>query len=108
MYKSLKEICREIGVSRRAVQGYEELGMVSSSQRNKYGHLLYSETTVESIQKIKQYQDYGFSLKEIRILLNANKEEYVEMMSLRLEELQQEKNVLEIYIQQIKSLLSES
>lgn len=106
MYKSLKEICEEIGVSRRAVQGYEKLGMVSSSQRNKYGHLLYSEITVECIRKIKQYQDYGFSLKEIQKLISSNQDEYVEMMSLKLAELIREKSVLENYIQEIKCLLN--
>ena len=34
---TLREICNIVGVSRRAVQGYEENGLVISSGKNKYG-----------------------------------------------------------------------
>ena len=36
--KTLNEIHKETGVTRRAVQGYEQAGLVSASDRNKYGH----------------------------------------------------------------------
>ena len=51
--KTLKEVCEEIGVTRRAVQGYEQAGMIQASGKNKYGYLLYDEATVEVIRKIK-------------------------------------------------------
>ena len=41
--KTLHELCDALGVSRRAVQGYEKAGLVAPSGRNKYGHLLYDE-----------------------------------------------------------------
>lgn len=107
MYKTLSEICEEIGVSRRAIQGYEKLRMVSSSRRNKYGHLLYSEEDVARIRMIKQYQEWGLSLKEIQKLLVATQEEFEEMLSYRLEQLKQMKTDLESHIEQITRLLSE-
>ena len=41
--KKLNEVCRDTGVSRRAVQGYENAGLVRATAKNKYGHLLYGE-----------------------------------------------------------------
>ena len=38
--KTLNEIQKETGVTRRAVQGYELAGLVSASERYMYGHLL--------------------------------------------------------------------
>ncbi|NLG03198.1 MAG: hypothetical protein GX567_05155 [Clostridia bacterium] len=35
--KTLYEICNEYAVTRRAVQGYEKEGLVSSTGKNKYG-----------------------------------------------------------------------
>lgn len=66
--KTLKEVCELVGVTRRAIQGYEDAGLVVSTGRNKYGHLLYDESAVEKIKEIKLYQDFGFSIKEIQVL----------------------------------------
>lgn len=66
--KTLKEVCELVGVTRRAIQGYVDAGLVVSTGRNKYGHLLYDESAVEKIKEIKLYQDFGFSIKEIQVL----------------------------------------
>lgn len=82
--KTLKEVCELVGVTRRAVQGYEDAGLVAATGRNKYGHLLYDETAIEKIEEIKQYQDFGFSIKEIQILQTLAKEKCLEMLENRL------------------------
>ena len=50
---TLREICEALEVSRRAVQGYEKAGLVSATDRNKYGHLLYDEAAMLRIEQIK-------------------------------------------------------
>lgn len=69
--KTLHEVCNIFGVSRRAVQGYEEAGLVSASDRNKYGYLLYDENAQNRIKRIKLYQDFGFKIKEIKEIIDA-------------------------------------
>lgn len=68
---TLREICETLEVSRRAVQGYEKAGLVSATNRNKYGHLLYDETAMLRIARIKFYQQLGFSIKEIIDIIDA-------------------------------------
>lgn len=72
--KTLKEVCMELDVSRRAIQGYEKAGLVKATKKNKYGYLLYNQEAQERIKKIKLFQDIGFSIKEICILIDAPKE----------------------------------
>ena len=72
--KTLHEISEEIGVSRRAVQGYEKAGLVAATGKNKYGHLLYDEYSLKRIEQIKLYQQFGFSIREICELIDAPKE----------------------------------
>ena len=72
-YITLKEVCEMLGLSRRAVQGYEKAGLIRPSARNKYGHLLYDEKTVSRIAGIQYCQKLGFELKDI---LEMTKEEY--------------------------------
>ena len=68
---TLTEIDKAMGVTRRAVQGYEKAGLVTRCGRNKYGHLLYDVTAQNRIARIKFYQELGFSLKEIKELIDA-------------------------------------
>lgn len=68
---TLREICEALEVSRRAVQGYEKAGLVSATERNKYGHLLYDEEAMLRIARIKFYQQLGFSIKEIGNIIDA-------------------------------------
>lgn len=69
--KTLREVCTAFGVSRRAVQGYEKVGLVAATGKNKYGHLLYDEKTQKRIEQIKLYQEFGFRVREIVVLIDA-------------------------------------
>ena len=68
---TLRELYRFIGVSRRAVQGYEKANLVSATGKTNRGHLLYDKFAQERIKKIKLFQDMGFSIKEIQIIIDA-------------------------------------
>lgn len=75
--KKLRKICEEVGVSRRAIQGYEKAGLVEASERNKYGYLLYDEKAVERIKQVKLFQDFEFQISEIAEFIDAPKDEIV-------------------------------
>ena len=69
---TLKEVCSSTGISRRAIQGYEEAGLVKKPcVKNKYGHLLYDQKTVDRIKQIKLYHQLGFQIKEIKEIIDA-------------------------------------
>ena len=68
---TLREVCKEMNVSRRAVQGYERAGLVTASGRTERGYLLYDEETQKRIKKIRMLQDFGFSIKEIKKYIDA-------------------------------------
>lgn len=104
---TLREVCNRVGVSRRAVQGYEEAGLVVSSGKNKYGYLLYDEAEVEKIRCIKQYQDFGFKVKEIVVLMDAPDDVYVEMLSRKMEMMKKQLKKLIANIEATEKLLAE-
>ena len=43
MEQTLRQVCTGLKLSRRAVQGYEQAGLVATFGKNKYGYLLYGE-----------------------------------------------------------------
>lgn len=105
--KTLREVCIMVGVTRRAVQGYEKIGLVASSGKNKYGYLLYDEEAIEKIRTIKQYQEFGFKVKEIKELLEVPEEVYVETMNAKLVVMKQKFIELEANISRMEELLSD-
>lgn len=68
---TLREVCQSLGVSRRAVQGYEKAKLVFASGRTQSGYLLYDDSARERIKQIKLFQDMGFSIKEIVAMIDA-------------------------------------
>lgn len=107
MKKTLREVCYDTGVSRRAIQGYEKMGLVSAVGKNKYGHLLYDSAGVQRIKTIRFYQQIGFSLKEIQTLLDAPPVIIKEQLCIRAKQLKEEGIELQTLIQRIEQYITQ-
>ena len=105
MKMTLKEVCNHVGVTRRAVQGYEKAGLVKPIDKNKYGHLLYDDNAIEKIREIKQYQGFGFAIKEIKTLLTLTEEEHLERLKTKLILMKSEMENLERNINELEQLI---
>lgn len=105
---TLREVCKNLGVSRRAVQGYEQAGLVTPTGRNERGYLLYNQVEQEKIKKIKFFQDMGFSIKEIKEISVASKEVVKCEIEKRIEELwieiDRKENIIEMAEEMLKEL----
>ena len=104
--QTLRQICAELKLSRRAVQGYEKAGLVAPSGKNKYGHLLYGEPERDRIRLIRFYQQLGFPLKEIKVLLDAASPVKKAALEARVTELETEHAHLREVIQQAKEYIA--
>ena len=104
-YKTLREVCDCLHVTRRAVQGYEAIGLVHSSSTNKYGHLLYDDKAMEIIKEIKQYQQFGFQLKEIKELQEASNQIIREELEKKITGLKEKQKDLESIIEAANEIL---
>lgn len=102
---SLQEICKALGVTRRAVQGYEKAGLVSATDRNKYGHLRYGVKEQERIRKIKFFQQLGFKIRDIKELIDAPNNFVKEALERQVLELEKEQNKLDALIKEARQLI---
>lgn len=98
---TLQEVCKFTGVSRRAIQGYEKAGLVSATERNERGHLLYSIESQERIKLIKLFQQIGFSIKDIQKLIDAPKPVLKDTLEKRIEELKGRKEEIDVLIEKV-------
>lgn len=87
---TLRELCQLLNISRRTVQGYEAQGLVAPSGKTNMGHLVYDAAAQERVRSIRKYQEYGFQLKKIALLLDAPNAVLKVELEARLAELRQE------------------
>ena len=92
---TLREICVTAGVTRRAVQGYEKAGLVAPTGKTARGYLLYDLNSQERIKLIRLYQQLGFTIKEIKEVIDASNEIKKQALEERIEKLKEEGNNIE-------------
>lgn len=98
---TLRELCEEVGVSRRSIQCYEKAGLLMPTDRNKYGHLLYDMDAMYRAEKIKFLHDCGFELKEIKEVIDVPRKELKEILERRLELLEKEAVRMERFVMKV-------
>jgi len=101
--QTLSQICKELKLSRKVIQGYEKHGLIRSCGKDRYGHLVYDRESIERIVEIRFYQKLGFSLKEIREL---NMDDLKAVLKEKKEEILKEKRSLEKRLSMIESMIN--
>lgn len=91
---TLREMCNTFEISRRAVQGYEKAGLVAASGKNARGYLLYDEASQKRVKRIKLFQQMGFTIKQIKELIDAPDAILKPALERQLQKLTEEKRIL--------------
>ena len=66
------QVADELGVTVRTLHHYDEIGLVSPSDRSAAGYRLYGVADLERLQNVVVYRRLGFALEEIGALLDAS------------------------------------
>lgn len=64
------EIAKITDTSVPTLRYYEEIGLLKSAQRSYSNYRYYKESDISLITFVKKAQNIGFSLKEIKLILN--------------------------------------
>lgn len=67
----IAELERRTGVSRHTLRYYEKAGLLVEVSRHANNYRDYPERAVDRVNMVRQLKQLGFSLSEIRDLLNA-------------------------------------
>jgi DNA-binding transcriptional MerR regulator len=65
------EVCERVGLSLRTVRYYDEIGLLTPSDRSPGGFRLYSEEDVSRLTVLKGMKPMGLTLDEIRDLMQV-------------------------------------
>jgi MerR family copper efflux transcriptional regulator len=70
-HHQIGEVADRVGLSLRTVRYYEEQGLVRPAQRTDGGFRLYREEEIVRLELIKKMKPLGFTVQEMRRLLDA-------------------------------------
>ncbi|MFC4982896.1 MerR family transcriptional regulator [Streptomyces atroolivaceus] len=70
-HMQIGEVAARTELSLRTIRHYEETGLVTPSARSRGGFRLYAETDVQRLMTIRRMKPLGFTLDQMRDLLDA-------------------------------------
>ncbi|MCC5575782.1 MerR family transcriptional regulator [Microtetraspora sp. AC03309] len=70
MSYSVGQVAAFAGVTVRTLHHYDEIGLLSPSERTHAGYRRYSEPDLDRLQRVLFYRKLGFSLEEIAAILD--------------------------------------
>lgn len=92
---TVNQVSKLTGVSIRALQYYDTIGLLKPSKYTESGYRLYDDTALEKLQQILLFKELEFPLKEIKKIIDApdfdrNRalEQQIELLSLKKEHLE--------------------
>ncbi|MFZ3569789.1 MerR family transcriptional regulator [Streptomyces sp. BH097] len=95
MSYSVGQVARFAGTTVRTLHHYDEIGLLTPSERSTAGHRRYGEADLDRLQQVLFYRELGFPLDEIQALLDdpaSDPREHLrrqhELLTVRIEKLQ--------------------
>ncbi|MBO0778484.1 MAG: MerR family transcriptional regulator [Ktedonobacteraceae bacterium] len=72
---SIEQVASRTGLTKRTLRYYEEVGLLPPTDRTGGNYRRYSEADIQILERVKELRDLlGFSLSEIRELLDVEEE----------------------------------
>lgn len=68
---TVHEVSKMTGVSIRALQYYDTIGLLKPKEYSEAGYRMYDDTAMERLQQILLFKELEFSLKEIKKIIDA-------------------------------------
>lgn len=77
--RTVKEVADLTGISVRALQYYDEIGLLKPTKVNDAGYRYYDDTALEKLQQILFFKELDFQLKDIKEIMSAGTYDKVEV-----------------------------
>jgi MerR family mercuric resistance operon transcriptional regulator len=73
---TISQVAKSANVNVETIKYYEKRGLLPKPERNGSGYRQFSKSAVEDLLLIKKAQEIGFTLKEIKHILELIKQEH--------------------------------
>ncbi len=107
-FYQIGKFASKLGVTHDLLKHYEKYGIIQSKRQGDGGYRYYPYTQVPNILSSKEFQNWGFSLREISTLLKgADVSDYYRILGNRVLQMEQEQTLKHRYLDSARHLLSQ-
>lgn len=106
-YKT-QQVADLLGISAEALKNYERSGIIKPARDRNSGYRQFSYMDICSLIRVKMYREFGFSLKDIEIMINdMDLDKTLELLESRKQLLNHETLLLSESIRSLDSMISQ-
>ena len=69
--KKRSEVCKIVGVTRKTLEGYDDLGLLHPTSKTEQGYWLYDEKAIAKLFNIQLFVEAGYDRKKIKKIYEA-------------------------------------
>lgn len=102
--KTVAEIAKKTGISIRTLHHYDAIGLLKPTQVSEAGYRMYDDDALEKLYLILLFREIGFSLKEIRSILDAPDYDRNRTLEQQIELLEKKKTRLDYMINMARGI----
>ncbi|HEY2723625.1 MAG TPA: MerR family transcriptional regulator [Pseudonocardiaceae bacterium] len=79
---TIGELAQACGLTVRTLHHYDEIGLLSASERTRSGHRRYTEADLRRLYRVRALRGLGLSLDEVRTTLDENSDDLAALAGL--------------------------
>ncbi len=100
--KTLSEVCKIVGVTRRTLQEYHRIGLLSPTSKTEAGYWLYDDIAVNTLISIQVFVEAGFKRLEIKRLFESSRLDLESVFDSTIDRLVKKRNRIDNMIKHIE------
>ena len=106
--KTIRQVCEITGATRRTLQHYDEIGLLTCPKKDSDGKWLYDTASIDRLREILILKECELSLREIRRIISLPENEKREVFKEKLFVLQKKRELLDQKILFLESIIDNS
>src|SRR5262245_15813735 len=99
------ELAKRTGLTVRTLHHYDEIGLLSPSQRSRSGHRMYGERDVLRLQKIVSLRQLGLTLEEVAQWLTRPRLSALQVLELHITRLREQIDAQQSLCQRLEGVI---
>lgn len=104
--KRLSEVCKMLGITRKTLQQYNDIGLLKPTTKTEGGYWLYDDESIQTLMTIKVFVEAGYKRAEIKPLLTTKQDELPGILADTIEKLKVKRAKIDGMINYFQTLVN--
>ena len=104
--KRLSEVCKIVGITRKTLQQYNDIGLLKPTAKTEGGYWLYDDESIQTLMTIQVFVEAGYKRADIKPLLTTKRDELPGILTEAIEKLKAKRARIDGMINYFQTLIN--